>query len=248
MSQNLIQKGVQAIKKREAQLVLQKNLERYGQRHPEVGKSHYNLGVLCILTEHYQEAVTHLEHSVRIYTNTLGAKHREVASTLMLKGLAQLALERFDDSMASMYRVRHSREHILGRQHPELGLILNNMACVQYELHDYKTAEQLFQEALDLQREIFSTEPIFLKQVSIVLCNIAFLHAKSGAFPKALIELEGALQIRQEILFEDNDSVSDILQNIAHILAIHQLQHGAVNLDEMTQEYINMLKKSGTKN
>ena len=142
MSQNLIQKGVQAIKKREAQLVLQKNLERYGQRHPEVGKSHYNLGVLCILTEHYQEAVTHLEHSVRIYTNTLGAKHREVASTLMLKGLAQLALERFDDSMASMYRVRHSREHILGRQHPELGLILNNMACVQYELHDYKTAEQ----------------------------------------------------------------------------------------------------------
>jgi hypothetical protein len=34
---------------------------------------------------------------------------------------------------------------------------------------------------------------------------------------------------------------------MAHILAIHQLQHGAVNLDEMTEEYITMLKKSGSK-
>ena len=246
MSRNLIQKGVQAIKKREAQSTLQKNLERYGPRHPEVGKSNHNVGLLCLLTEHYQEAVTHLEHAVRIYTNTMGVKHPEVASTLMLKGLAQLALERFEDSMESMYRVRHSREHILGREHPELGLILNNMACVQYELHAYKNSEALFQEALDLQREIFSTEPAFLRQVSIVLSNIAFLHAKSGSFPKALIELEGALQIRQDILFEDNESVSDILQNMAHILAIHQLQHGAVNLDRMTEEYITMLKKSGT--
>jgi tetratricopeptide (TPR) repeat protein len=205
------------------------------------------VGLLCLLTENYHDAVTHLEYAVRIYTNTMGLKHQEVASTLMLKGLAQLALERFDDSMASMYRVRYSREHILGRQHPELGLILNNMACVQYELKDYKQAEALFQEALDLQREIFSSDPLFLKQVSIVLCNIAFLHAKSGSFPKALIELEGALQIRQDILHEDNDSLSDILQNMAHILAIHQLQHGAVNLDEMTEEYITMLKKSGSK-
>ncbi|KAL3756176.1 hypothetical protein ACHAWU_007127 [Discostella pseudostelligera] len=247
MSQNLIQKGVQAIKKREAQSLLHKNLERFGPRHPEVGKSHHNVGLLCLLTETYNDAVTHLEYAVRIYTNTMGLKHPEVASTLMLKGLAQLALGRFDDSMASMYRVRYSREHILGQQHPELGLILNNMACVQYELKDYKQAEALFQEALDLQREIFSTDPIFLKQVSIVLCNIAFLHAKSGSFPKALIELEGALQIRQDILHEDNDSLSDILQNMAHILAIHQLQHGAVNLDEMTEEYITMLKKSGSK-
>jgi hypothetical protein len=38
MSQNLIQKGVQAIKKREAQSILHKNLERFGPRHPEVGK------------------------------------------------------------------------------------------------------------------------------------------------------------------------------------------------------------------
>jgi hypothetical protein len=38
MSQNLRQKGVQAIKKREAQSILHKNLERFGPRHPEVGK------------------------------------------------------------------------------------------------------------------------------------------------------------------------------------------------------------------
>ena len=65
-------------------------------------------------------------------------------------------------------------------------------------------------------------------------------------FPKALIELEGAMQIRQDILLEDN-SLSDTTENMAHILAIHQLQHGAVNLDEITEEYITMMRKSETK-
>jgi len=221
-------------------------LQRYGPRHPLVGESHHSLGLCYLFTENYRDAVTHLENSVRIYTNALGVKHPDVASTLMFKGLAHLALEKLDDSMACMLRVRRMREDILGHNHPEIGQILNNMACVQYELGDYKKAESLFQEALDLQREIFTTESAFLKGVSIVLCNIAFLHAKSGSFPKALIELEGAMQIRQDILLEDN-SLSDITENMAHILAIHQLQHGAVNLDEITEEYITMLRKSETK-
>ena len=72
----------------------------------------------------------------------------------MFKGLAQLALERFDDSMASMIRVRRYREDALGSKHNEIGQILNNLACVQYLLGDYKKAESLLQEALDMQREV----------------------------------------------------------------------------------------------
>jgi hypothetical protein len=58
-----------------------------------------------------------------------------------------------------------------------------------------------------------------------------------------LIELEGALQIKKDILFEDN-SLDDIIYNMAHILAIHKLQHGAFNLEEITEEYITMLRTS----
>eukprot|EP00580_Thalassiosira_gravida_P009135 CAMPEP_0201629944 /NCGR_PEP_ID=MMETSP0493-20130528/4429_1 /ASSEMBLY_ACC=CAM_ASM_000838 /TAXON_ID=420259 /ORGANISM="Thalassiosira gravida, Strain GMp14c1" /LENGTH=239 /DNA_ID=CAMNT_0048101015 /DNA_START=407 /DNA_END=1126 /DNA_ORIENTATION=- len=236
------------MKKREAQSELNKNLQRFGSRHPRVGESHQSLGLFYLFSENYRDAETHFGHSVRIYTNALGIKHPDVASALMFKGLAHLALEKLGDAMACMLRVRRVREDALGRQHgphPEIGAILNNMACVQYELGDYKRAESLFQEALDLQREVFTTEPDFLKGVSIVLCNIAFLHAKSGSFPKALIELEGALQIRQDILLEDSSRMSDITENMAHLLAIHQLQHGAVNLDEITEVYITMLRKSG---
>lgn len=246
LSQNIIHYGVLTIKKREAQSELYRSLEKYGPRHPDVGKCYHSLGLLYLFSEAKKskaEAITYLENSIRIYTNAMGVKHPDVASTLMLKGLAQLALERFDDSIASMLRVRRMREDTLGHRHPELGQILNNLACVQYELGDYRKAESLFQEALDLQREAFTTEPAFLNGVSKVLCNSAFLHAKSGSFPKALIELEGALQIKKDILFEDN-SLDDIIYSIAHILAVQKLQHGVFNLEEITEEYITMLRTS----
>jgi tetratricopeptide (TPR) repeat protein len=151
----------------------------------------------------------------------------------MLMALAQFALERFDDAVASMNRARRMKENEPGSQIPELYHILNNLACVHFERGDLKRAESMLQEALDLQRESFRTESEFLKGISTVLGNIAFVHAKNGAFPKALIELEGALQIRQDILFEDA-STGDITENMAYILAIHQLQNGSGNIDDVS--------------
>lgn len=246
LSQNILNYGLQTMKKREAMSELRRKLQRYGPAHPQVGECHHSLGLFYLFTQNYLEAIKHLASSVKIFMDALGVKHPDVASTLMLKGFAYLALDKLDESMACMLRVLRMREDILGHNHPEIGKILNNIACVQYDLGDCKKAESLFQEALDLQREVFTTEPAFLKAVSIVLCNIAFLHARRGDYPKALIEFEGALQIRQDILLE-NDSLSDITENMAHILAIHQLQHGVLNLDEITEEYITMLRKSGTK-
>jgi len=242
VSQNIFNYGLQSIKKREAQAELQKTLQRYGPRHPEVGKCEYNLGRLNLFSQSYKEAIKHLEASIRINSNALGPKHQDVASALMFKAMAQLAIERLEDASSSMARVHRMREELLGARHPEMGQILNNMACVEFELGEYTAAESMFQEALDLQREVFTTDPPFLKGVSIVLCNIAFLHAKAGSFSKALVEYEGALQIRQDILLEDN-TLSDITNNMAHIMAIQSMQHGAISLDEVTNEYLSMLKR-----
>ncbi|KAL9185053.1 hypothetical protein ACHAXT_002830 [Thalassiosira profunda] len=221
ISQSVLNFGLQTMKKREGEAELQRHLERYGPRHPLVGESHRRLGMFHLHARNYPEAVAHLRSACRILGHALGENHPDVASA-----------------------VRRLREKELGRRHPEMGRILNNLACVHYEMGDAARAEALLQEALDLQREVFTTAPAFLTGVSTVLCNIAFLHAKAGAFPKALIELEGALQIRQDILLEDN--ALDITKNMAHILAISQLQHGAVDLDEVTEEYVAMLRQSGT--
>jgi hypothetical protein len=45
----------------------------------------------------------------------------------MFMALAQFALERFDDAMASMLRVRQMREGQLGKKHTEIYKILNNL-------------------------------------------------------------------------------------------------------------------------
>jgi len=251
LPQNIINFGLRRIRRRETQRVLDSvmselndNLQRYGPRHPLVGLSHNSLGLVHMYTENYEDAILEFEKSITVNNKALGLKHPDVYATLMFKGLAQLALERYDEAIVSMLRVRRCRENALGNKHKEVGQILNNLACVQYELGHFKKAETLFQEALDMQREIFTTEHSFLKSVSIVLCNIAHVHAKIGSFPKALIELEGALQIRRDILFEDDVEDAGIAENMAHILAIHQLQHGSGNLDDITKEYISMLKEN----
>eukprot|EP00956_Cyclotella_meneghiniana_P019957 scaffold34712_cov66-Cyclotella_meneghiniana.AAC.2 len=230
--------GVKRVMKLEVQTELNNKLEQYGPSSPVVGQSYHSLGVVLLCTEDFEDSISHFDKSIRINTHALGPNSHEVASSLMFMAMAQYALEQFQDSMASLLRLRHINESKLGQQqhNEETYQIMNSIACVQYEQGDLKQAEATLQSTLTLQRETFTTDPEFLNGVSTVLFNIAFLHAKSGVFSKALIELEGALQIRQEILFDDS-STGDITENIAYILAIHQLQFGSGNIDDVSIVY-----------
>ncbi|KAL7490838.1 hypothetical protein ACHAWT_000916 [Skeletonema menzelii] len=243
LSQTLVHYGKKVIQKREVISELNQNILRFGARHPLVGESHLKVGLLHMYDGHYPDSILHLEEAIKIKTTFLEPNHPDLSSILMFIALNQLALERFDECMSSLLGVRRFREDAVGHTHPEIGLILNNIACVHYELGDSKRAESLFQEALDLQREAFTTEPTFLKSVSTLLSNIAFLHAKNGLFAKALIELEGALQIQQEILCDEDNESDAILENIAHIMAIQKMQHGSGNMEEITNQYMTMLMR-----
>jgi tetratricopeptide (TPR) repeat protein len=243
ISQTVVHYGKKVMQKREVISELNQNILRFGARHPLVGESHLKVGLLHMYDGHYADAILHLEEALKIKATSLGSNDPDFSSILMFIALAQLALERFDDCIAALLGVRRIREDALGKNHPEIGLILNNIGCVHYELGDFNMAEASFQEALDLQREAFTTDPTFLKSVSTLLGNIAFLHAKNGLFPKALIELEGALQIQQEILCDDKNEEDAIMENIAHIMAIQKMQHGSGNMEEITNQYMTMLKR-----
>lgn len=243
ISQTIVHYGKKVIQKREVISELNQNILLFGARHPLVGESHLKMGLLHLYEGQFIDAILHLEEALNIKATFLGPNLSDFASILMLVAFAQIALERFDECIAVLLRVRRTREDAVGYSHPEIGVILNNVACVHYELGDFQRAEALFQEALDLQRETFTADPSFLKSVSALLCNIAFLHAKNGLFSKALIELEGALQIQQEILNDENNEVDAITANIAHIMAIQKMQRGSGNMEEITNQYIAMLKR-----
>lgn len=243
ISQTIVRYGKKVLQKREVISELNQNILRFGARHPLVGESHLKVGLLHMYDGQYPHSILHLEEALKINATFLEPNHSDLSSILMFIALGQLALERFDDCMASLLGVRRLRENVVGPTHPEIGLILNNIACVHYEIGEPNRAETLFQEALDLQREAFTTEPAFLKSVSTLLSNIAFLHAKNGLFPKALIELEGALQIQQEILSDEGNESDAILENIAHIMAIQKMQHGSGNMEEITNQYMTMLMR-----
>ncbi|EJK51231.1 hypothetical protein THAOC_29614 [Thalassiosira oceanica] len=243
MSTQIIKFGIHAIKKRDAIAGLNRALQRYGSRHPVVGEAHYRLGLIHLFTGNYIEAMVQLEDALQIYMVALGNGHQDVSSTLVYIAFAQLALYRFDDARSSILRASRYRTNTLGPGHPEIASLLNNLAFVSFKLGDVQEADSIFQDALDIQRDAFVTEINFLKTVSTVLCNIAYLHAKNGMFSKALVELEGSLEIRQDILCEDATALTDIHENMAHLMAISHLQKTAGDLDAITDEYILMLRK-----
>ena len=243
MSRQIIKFGVHAIKKRDAIIGLNRALQRYGARHPVVGEAHHRLGLIHLFTGNYIEALDQLEDALQIYLVALGNGHQDVSSTLVYIAFAQLALYRFDDARSSIQRASRYRTNTLGPGHPEIASLLNNLAFVNFKLGNVQEADSIFQDALDIQRDAFVTDPNFLKTVSTVLCNIAYLHAKNGMFSKALIELEGALEIRQDILCENVTALTEIHENMAHLMAISHLQKTAGDLDAITEEYISMLRK-----
>ena len=243
MSTQIIKFGIHAIKKRDAIAGLNRALQRYGPRHPVVGEAHHRLGLIHLFTGNYIEALVQLEDTLHIYTVALGNGHQDVSSTLVYIAFAQLALDRFDDARSSMLRACRYRTNTLGPGHPEMASLLNNLAFVNFKVGDVQRADLIFQDALDIQRDAFVTEPDFLKTVSVVLCNVAYLHAKNGMFSKALVELEGSLEIRQDILCEDATALTEIHENMAHLMAISHIQKTAGDLDAITDEYISMLRK-----
>lgn len=166
--------------------------------------------------EDWQGAEAYYRESLARMEATGTDASNDAAGLLCNLGYALDRQERFDDSDDVYQRAIVMRTRAVGRDHPELVPILNNMAYRLMNLGDYTRARAMLDRALAIveahvpERHVALAEP---------LNNLGELARRSGDIESAIALTKRALAIMEEnVPYDDHPDLAAFLFNAAAAL------------------------------
>src|SRR5262249_52462227 len=104
-------------------------------------------------------------------------------------------------------------------------LTLGNLANLHLQKNEDTTAEEIFAEALDIQREIFGS---FHPQVARTLVNFGVCQRRLGKLPEALISCQTALDTLEALVSPNNTDLASCCNSLANIFLQLQQEDNAL--------------------
>ena len=104
------------------------------------------------------------------------------------------------------------RQKVLGPEHPDTALSLNNLGTLYQDMGEYAKAEPLYQEALRIRQKVLGPEH---PDTAESLNNLAALYWAMGEYAKAEPLYQEALRIRQKALGSEHPDTAASLNNLA---------------------------------
>ncbi|WP_438035765.1 tetratricopeptide repeat protein [Sorangium sp. So ce204] len=126
--------------------------------------------------------------------------------------MALYGQRRFDSAIPLAERALTILEKALGRDHPDVATVLNNLAELYRAKGDYATAEPLYQRALTIREKALGREH---PDVANSLNNLAELYRAKGDYATAEPLYQRALTIREKALGREHPDVAASLHNLA---------------------------------
>jgi serine/threonine-protein kinase len=204
-----------------ARQLLHESLERharmYGERDPRTARVLHSLAAVVGMRS--DEAGDLLRRSLEIRRETLGPMHRDVAES--------------HASLAAYYTGRHdlvrAREMYLkalavfptprDRRDPLAISILNDYATFLDGQNDFRGAEALQREAIEVGREVLGVETF---PVANLLSNLGVTQAATGAYADAEASFRAAFESMRALLGEDHWNTRNIARNLGRTLQLQQ--------------------------
>ncbi len=118
---------------------------------------------------------------------------------------------------------------MLGPDHPELALTLNNLAELYRTQTRFDEALPLYNRALEIDRRSLGEGHI---SVALGLNNLALLHYDRGAYVEALAILQRALVIEEQALGPEHPDLINTIENEAVVLRVLRRHEEAAQLEE----------------
>ncbi|WP_437299126.1 tetratricopeptide repeat protein [Sorangium sp. So ce426] len=143
---------------------------------------------------------------------TPSADALEEAELLNRDVVALYGQGRFDAAIPLAERALTILEKALGRDHPDVATVLNNLAALHKTKGDYARAEPLFHRALGITEKALGSEH---PDVATSLNNLAVRYAAKGDYARAEPLYHRALGIREKALGSEHPDVATSLNNIA---------------------------------
>lgn len=114
-------------------------------------------------------------------------------------GIQLFALERFEEAMAVFNEVRRIRTSAFGTASPKLAMVLNNIACCNFQMGNHTAAILNLQEARQIQQKVMGSTAkadLDLLHVAVTLCNYGYLQLRLKNYDEARSVFEEALLVR----------------------------------------------------
>ncbi len=103
-------------------------------------------------------------------------------------------------------------QQVLGQDHPDIAISLNDLALLYSSQGRYSEAEPLYRQALEMNQRLLGDEH---PDVATSLNNLGFLYSSQGRYSEAEPLYRQALQMRKRLLRDEHPDVAQSLNNLA---------------------------------
>jgi tetratricopeptide (TPR) repeat protein len=116
-------------------------------------------------------------------------------------GIQLFALQRFDEALDKFRQAKKIRLRWLGSTHPKIAMVLNNIACCNFQMGNHLAALVTFQEARDIQQHKGgATEgDLDLLHDAITLCNLGYMKLHLKQYEEAQAIFQEALLVSESL-------------------------------------------------
>ncbi|NEO21534.1 CHAT domain-containing protein, partial [Moorena sp. SIO4A5] len=119
---------------------------------------------------------------------------------------------RYQEAEPLLQQTLELTKRLLGEEHPQVALSLNNLALLYLNQGRDQEAEPLFQQALELNKRLLGEEH---PQVALSLNNLALVYLNQGRYQEAEPLLQQTLELTKRLLGEEHPQVALSLNNLA---------------------------------
>lgn len=189
-------------------LALQKRL--IGERSPEVAKSLDGLGLNQYDQGFYDDSVLLLREAVAIQREVHDGPHPDLAEAL--NNLGFVATD--NDEAERLFRESLAMKQILyaGEAHPEVAMGMNNVAYVLQIEGKFDEAEEMYQAAYDMQRDLLGDDH---PDIAMALNNLAFTAYEKGNLDESIEKSQASLDMYRRTVGNEHPSVARGMNNLS---------------------------------
>jgi len=172
------------------------------------------MGVFC--AQRYY--IIALAVSLFLFVSTLKANSQapQEAEEYNQKAIELYIQGHYQEAIPYSEKAREIDEKALGKNHPTVATIINNLATLYQKLGDYTKAESLFNSCLEIREKALGKDH---SDVATSLNNLAALYQARGDYAKAEPLYQRSLEIFEKARGKDHPHVATSLNNLAGLYA-----------------------------
>ncbi|HMC76666.1 MAG TPA: CHAT domain-containing tetratricopeptide repeat protein [Vicinamibacterales bacterium] len=161
----------------------------------------------------FDDALARATRALALAESSLGAEDAYVSALLTTIAGVQRSKGQPRDAEQSFLRAIGIAETALGRDHPQVGALKETLGVMFNAMDDYARAEPLMVEGTAIVERALGDHP----RLATCLMDLALLHTHRGDYPRALGELQRALQVSDRTMSPDEFGAIAIVNNLGDL-------------------------------